>query len=145
MEQSFQDVWSIPLAHIGGIETYRTMPKLAAFLQVSDSPQIVDHVPVMVFLVHQYVHNNSGNFRWDHDRLNKALHDPSNDDRRNFIAATEAELNDKKSEWKELWDETTLDLMWSMYNDIVCSQARKISRHTEHRDELYVTIEKERD
>ena len=98
----------------------------------------------MLFLVHQYVHNKPENFRWDHDRLNKALHDPSNDDRHNFIAATEADVNDKKSEWKEFWDETTLDLMWSMYNDIVCSQARKIFRHTEHRDELYVTIEKER-
>ena len=33
----------------------------------------------------------------------------------------------------------------SMYNDIVCSQARDIFRHAEHRDELYVAIEKERD
>ena len=80
------------------------------------------------------MHNKPENFRWDHDRLNKALHDPSNDDRREFIAATEAELNNQKSEWEELWDETALDSMWSMYNDIVCSQARKICRHTEHRD-----------
>ena len=62
-----------------------------------------------------------------------------------MIAASEAELNENKSEWKELWDETTLGLMWSMYDDNVCSQARKIYRHTEHRDALHVTIVKERD
>ena len=103
--KSFIDTWSIPLthAHIGSVETYKTMPKLVAKMQVSDTPKNVDHVPVIVFLVHQYVHNKPENFRWDHDRLNKALHDLSNDDRREFIAATEAELNNTKSEWKELW------------------------------------------
>ena len=78
------------------------------------------------------------------DTLSNALHDQTNDDRRHFIAATEAELSERKAEWKEHWDETTLDLMWSMYNDIACTQARKIGRHTEHRDELDVIIEKER-
>ena len=92
---SFIDTWSMPLTHIGSVETYRTMPKLTAKLQVSDAPKCVDHVPVMVFLVHQYVHNKPEKFRWDHDSLNKAFHDPSNDDRRKSIVATEADLNDK--------------------------------------------------
>ena len=62
---SFIDAWSIPLTHIGSVETYRTMPKLAAELQVSDTPRIVDRVPVIVLLFHQYVHNKPESFRWD--------------------------------------------------------------------------------
>ena len=57
------DTCSIPLTHIGSVETYRTMPKLAAKLQGADTPEIVGHAPVMVVLVHQYVHNKAENFR----------------------------------------------------------------------------------
>ena len=34
---SFIDIWSIPLTHVGSVETYRTMPKVAAKIQVSDT------------------------------------------------------------------------------------------------------------
>ena len=83
------------MTHIGSVDIYRTMPRLATTLQVSDTPKIVSHVLAMVVLAYQCVHNRPETFRWDHDRLNKAPHDPTNDDRSEFIVATEAALSEK--------------------------------------------------
>ena len=98
------------------------MPALAAKLQVSNSPKIVVRVPVMCYLVHKYVHDKSDTFRWDHDGLVKAMDDVTNTSRRDVVSAEE-ELKARESEWKERWDETTLDLMWHMFNGVVTKHA----------------------
>ena len=81
----------------------------------------------MLFLVHQYVHDKSDVFKWDNDGLAKAMNNVTNTSRRDFVFSIEEELKARESEWKEKWDETTLDFMWHMFKGIVVKHAKMLS------------------
>ena len=68
------------------------MAALAAELQVPNTAEIADHLPVMPFLVHQYVHDKSVTFRWDNDGSVQAMNDVTNTSRRDVVLFVEEEL-----------------------------------------------------
>ena len=60
--------------------------------------------------------------------------------------ATEKDLEQLKMAWREIWTETTVDPMWDLLSTvIVMKNGKSCVPHCEHRDELYIQINKEKD
>ena len=54
------------------------------------------------------MHDRSDIFKWDDDGLVKAI----------VFLSVEEELEARESEWKEKWEESTLDLIGHMFNGV---------------------------
>ena len=70
------------------------------------------------------MHDKSDTFRWDNDGLVKAKNDVTNTSLRDVVFFVDEEFKARESEWKDKRDETTLDLMWHMFNGVVMKHAK---------------------
>ena len=133
------------MQHIRTVETYRTLPRLAAKLQVTDTPTIVSHVPVMMSFMYEDVPTDSKVFKWDQDKLIAAMNDQTHEGRRAVADPFEKELEARKDEWTSLWDETTIDFSWEFMNGVTTKHAKRCVEAVVHRSPLYANVEKERE
>ena len=73
------------------------------------------------------MHDKLDIFRGDNDGLVKAMNDVTNTARRDVVSFVKEDLKARESEWKDKSDETTLDLMWHMFNGVVMKHAKMFS------------------
>ena len=118
---------------------------LGVFFLASNSEmqkKMIGHVPVML-IIFEFAEGSTQVFRWGFDKLVAATNDPSQAGRRAFIDNVESALLDTREQWKQTWDETTVDPMWSMLNGTVMQFAKQHFEARGFRNERYVDMSKE--